>query len=245
MEAHRRDLPAGAHQRGPGAVGRARGGSDGAGAGRARRVRALLQGERAGGRGDRRRRDERDSRRRQRARVPRARRRALEPVDQGAQPRAGGALRLPGRRELDDACPRLRAGSRWRLDADRARRGSRGLRQRLVAPGHGAHDRALPGGQGDRPSAGAWRRCASTSPGNCRSRPGSPTTATVDRASSAWAARCETSPQRPSVRPACRPTACRGWSSRPLRWGAGSSASRCSRPPSARAFPASSRRAAI
>ena len=77
--------------------------------------------------------------------VPRARARErtwleIEVLDA----RGGGALRLPRRGQLDDARRRRRARHRRRLDAAHARREPDGGRAALVAPGRGAHDRALP-----------------------------------------------------------------------------------------------------
>ncbi len=114
-------------------------------AGDARRVRALLPGERP------RTASEVDAVATSAIRdadnapgVPRAGARALPPADPRAQPRAGGALRLPGGGQLDDARRRLRARPRRRLDAARRRGRTAGAQLGIVAARHRAHERALP-----------------------------------------------------------------------------------------------------
>ena len=68
----------------------------------------------------------------------------------GAQPRAGGPLRLPRRRQLDHTHRRLRARPRWRVLAAGEGGGPLGARVGLLATGRGAHDRALHGRRGTR-----------------------------------------------------------------------------------------------
>ena len=161
------------------------------------------------GRG-RRRRHQRDPRRRERRGLPGAGARAHEPADPRAQPRAGGALRLPRGGQLDDAERRLRARPRRRLAAAGARRRSARPRARLLAAGHGAHDRALPArqrprqAQADRGAARARRRASSSRP-TWLPVPATP----VAAPGRAWAGPCATSPPPPSARTGCRPTACR------------------------------------
>ena len=144
VEAHRRDLRGRAHRRGPGRDRRARRGGDGARAGDDGGLRPLLRG-----RGiepgevlavaTSAIRDAHELRG-----LPRARPGGQRPARARAQRRGGGALRLPGRRQLDDAGRRRHARHRRRLDAARARRRPPRARARLLAPGRGAHDRALP-----------------------------------------------------------------------------------------------------
>ena len=92
--------------------------------------------------------------------VPARGARALRARDRGALARGGGALRLPGGGQLDDARRRRRARPRRRLDAAHARRRSRRARDARSWPLGAVRmtERFLPGEQA--PSASSSRRCA-------------------------------------------------------------------------------------
>ena len=119
VEAHGRDPRGRARGRRSGGLRRAAAGADGAGAGDARALRALLRGD--GDRRDPARRHLGDPRRVQPGRVPGRGARALRARDRGPARARRGALRLPGGGELDDAVRRRRAGPGRRLDAAHAR----------------------------------------------------------------------------------------------------------------------------
>ena len=201
VAAHRRDLRAGAHRRGSRGERQAGGGADAPRAGDARRVRPLLPGggrpgsDGRGGRG----RHQRDPRRRERRGFPGAGARAHEPADPRAQPRGGGALRLSRGGQLDDPDRRLRAGSRRRVVAAGARRRPARARARLLAPGRGAHDRAVPARRTAPRSDEADRRAARARRARAASRP----TGWLRTPAGAWwasAGRFATSPPPSSAR---------------------------------------------
>ena len=104
--------------------------------------------------------------------VPPARARALGARDRGPLARGGGALRLPRRRQLDDARRRRRARHRRRLDAAHPASAT-GARcdDALVAARRGRDDRALPRGR-RRSSPSSSRRCARTCATSSRARRG-------------------------------------------------------------------------
>ena len=200
VEAHRRDLRGRAHRRGPGRDRRA---------GRARRWRARWRRWRSSRTSARPAASspttshavatQRHPRRRQPAEFLERAQAASGLRGARAQRRGGGPLRLPGRGQLDHARRRRRARPRRRLDAARARRRPPLARARLVAPGRGADDRALPARRRPGQAQAARASCARYVTAQARARAvARPLRA---RGWSASAARSATSPPPRSATP--------------------------------------------
>ena len=142
VEAHRRDLRAGAHRRGAGRAGRAAARADGARAGDVELVRALLprHGDRRGPRGG----DLRDPRGDQPGRVPaqaRERPGSRSRCSRGEEEARYGYLAAVNSTTLADGVALDIGGGSLQLT--RVARPAR-ARRALVAAGRGADDRALP-----------------------------------------------------------------------------------------------------
>ena len=166
---------------------RARRGGDRARAGGDRGLRALLRAPRARARRRRRSGDERDPRRARTRRVPGAGRAATGLPVRVLSPGGGGALRLPRRRELDDAGRRRGRSTSAAAACSSSTWATGRPRARSLAARRRAHDRALPA----RPRAAKRKQLAGAAR---RTSPSALDRRAVDRAaptgSSASAARC-------------------------------------------------------
>ena len=234
VEAHRRDLRAGAHRRGAGwpPAGSARQPMR-AGARDARRVRPLLPRQRA-----------RSAARstpwpRARSATPRtpraswrgraSARRCRSACSAARQEARYGYLAAVNSTTLSDGCVLdLGGGSMQLVEVARPP----GARVGLLAAGHGADERALPAPNG--PGQAQAARGAARAR-RARARAGRRGSRAAQRRRAGWwasAAPCATSPPPRSARRGCRPTACRAWSSTPRRSTSSSSGWRRCRPPS-------------
>ena len=83
----------------------------------------------------------------------------------------------------------------------------------LLAPGHGAHERALPARPTAPPSASSSRSCASTSPSELEGADWLPRAGDAEGAAARRHRRDRAQPRRRRAarRRACPRTACRGW----------------------------------